>query len=113
MEVLMPRSSTLPPGLTVADLVERLGQIPAHRIRLDPPPGRATEKDVLRLLDHENRLFELVDGVLVEKSMGMLEACLASDLIWLLKSFVEERDLGIVPGADGTVRLLQGLVRIP
>ena len=109
----MPRSSTLPPGSTVADLVERLGHIPAHRIRLDPPPGRATEKDLLHLLDHENRLFELGDGVLVEKPMGLLEAGLAGHLIGLMDPFVFAHDLGFVAGADATLRLLPGLVRMP
>ena len=30
-------------GLTVADLLERFGPMPAGRIRTDPPPGTATE----------------------------------------------------------------------
>lgn len=33
---------------TVADLLRRLGRIPAFRVRLNPPPGTATEKDVVR-----------------------------------------------------------------
>src|SRR5262245_32081748 len=99
--------------MTVADLLERLGRIPAHRVRLDPPPGQATEKDVIRIHDRENRLFELVDGVLVEKVMGMLESCLAADLVWMIRSFVDKGDEGLVAGADGMVRLLPGLVRIP
>ena len=38
--------------MTVADLLERFGPIPAARIRTDPPPGTATEQDVI---DIENR----------------------------------------------------------
>ena len=33
--------------VTVADLLEQLGNIPADRVRLRPPPGQATEADVL------------------------------------------------------------------
>jgi Uma2 family endonuclease len=110
----MTRSVTrFPAGSSVADLLEQLGRIPPHRIRLDPLPGRATEKDVIRIQDRENRLYELVDGVLVEKVMGLLESALAAELIGMLRSIVEQRDEGFVTGADGTYRLMAGLVRIP
>ena len=36
-------------GMTLADLLERFGAIPAARIRYDPPPGTATEQDVIAL----------------------------------------------------------------
>jgi hypothetical protein len=55
---------------TVADLLERLGGIPARRVRLRPTPGTATEQDVIEVHDREKKLCELVDGVLVEKVMG-------------------------------------------
>jgi Uma2 family endonuclease len=96
----------------VGDLLERLGNIPPHRIRLRPPPGQATERDVIALLDHENRLFELVDGTLVEKVMGFRESYLAMEVGRMIGNFVEENDLGVVAGADGTVRLFKGMVRI-
>ena len=54
-------------AITLADLLERFGPIPAARIRYDPPPGTATEQDVITLEGRENRLFELIDGILVEK----------------------------------------------
>ncbi len=43
-----PPSSAKQPE-TLAELVEHLGGIPLERIRMDPPPGTATEEDVLRL----------------------------------------------------------------
>ena len=98
---------------TVADLLVHLDDIPATRIRLDPPPGTATEDDLLRLHDRENRLCELVDGVLVEKPMGFYESRLAVVIVQLLANFADSHDLGIVAGADGMVRLAPGLVRIP
>ena len=98
---------------TVADLVERLGGVPLDRIRLRPLPGAATEQDVLDLDDHEDRLCELVDGVLVEKAMGYEESALACCLIELLGAYVRPRNLGIVTGEAGMVRLFPGLVHIP
>ncbi|MHB1425164.1 MAG: Uma2 family endonuclease [Gemmataceae bacterium] len=110
----MPRTrSPFPKDATLADLLKQLGGISPRRVRMSPLPGTATERDVLNILDHENRLCELVDGTLVEKPMGVLESCLAGDILWFLKSFVEERDLGILTLPDGTLRLMPGLVRMP
>jgi Uma2 family endonuclease len=96
-----------------ADLVERFGPVPLSRIRLDPAPGTASEEDVVEIHDHEDRLYELVDGVLLEKTVGTYESYLAALLVHLMWAFVKEHDLGIVLGADGMMRLAPGLVRIP
>ena len=85
---------------TVGELLEQLGGINPRRVRLKPAPGQATEKDLLRLLNRDNRLFELVDGTLVEKVAGFKESALAMRLGTKLANFVEVRDLGIVAGAD-------------
>jgi Uma2 family endonuclease len=98
---------------TVADLLEQLGGIDPRRIRMKPPPGKATEKDLLKIHNQEDRLYELVDGVLVEKAMGYAEGAIAAVLIRVLGNWVFERDLGIIAGADSTMRLMQGLVRLP
>jgi Uma2 family endonuclease len=98
---------------TVAELLERLGNVPAHRVRMRPAPGQATEADVLALHDRGDRLCELVDGVLVEKAMGYSESLLAGFLIHCLWRFLDQRPLGLVAGADGMLRLTRGLVRIP
>ena len=98
---------------TLADLLDRLGDLPPGRIWLTPPPGTATERDVIEAHDRENRLCELVDGVLVEKAMGYLESFLAVELIAFLATYARQNDLGVVAGADGTIRLAVGLVRIP
>jgi Uma2 family endonuclease len=98
---------------TMADLLERLGNVPLHRIRARPAPGHATEADVLAVHRDENLICELVDGVLVEKAMGFRESGLAVILSTLLNVFVLPRNLGVVTGPDGTVRLMAGLVRIP
>ena len=80
---------------------------------MHPPPGTATEDDLLAVLDHTNRPCELVDRTLVEKAMGFLESHLAGVIIRLLGNFVEDHDLGIVTAPDGTLRLMPGLVRLP
>ena len=98
---------------TLADLQHRLGDIPPGRIRMDPPPGTATAADVTRLQEKEGVLCELIDGVLVEKAMGLKQSGLAGWILVLLTQFVRPRNLGIVTGADGTVELMAGLVRIP
>jgi Uma2 family endonuclease len=100
-------------GVTVADLLKRLGGVPASRVRLFPTPGTATEKDVINVLDHENRPCELVDGTLVEKAMGFDESGIAANLIFFIISFVRRHKLGIVTGEAGTIRLFPGLVRVP
>jgi hypothetical protein len=47
-----------------------LGNVPASRVRCVPVPGTATIEYLIRLSESEGRLFELVDGTLVEKAMG-------------------------------------------
>jgi hypothetical protein len=90
--------------MTVADLLERFGPLPIGRIRTNPPPGAATEQDVIDIEAQESRLYELVDGILVEKTVGIYESYLAARLIHLLAGFVERHRLGIVVGADGMMR---------
>jgi Uma2 family endonuclease len=97
----------------LAEMVERLGDIPLERILWDPLPGTATEKDVLAQPEGIKRLCELVDGVLVEKPMGYFESRLAIILAHLIENFLEEHDLGIVLGADATLGLAPRLVRLP
>ena len=100
-------------GWTAVDLVERFGAIPLSRVIQDPPPGTATEQDVIDFDEHEDRLCELIDGTLVEKTVGAYESFLAVSLICLLGDFVKRNNLGIVLGEAGMMRLAPGLVRIP
>ena len=100
-----------PPSLD--DLVERLGGISLSRILIDPAPGKATESDVIEAARRYSRLFELVDGVLVEKVRAYRESLFTLFLARILLEFVEPRNLGLVSGADGTMKLFGGLVRIP
>ena len=96
---------------TAADWVHELGDIPLERIIIDPWP--ATETDLLRKVEVEKQLCELVNDTLVEKPMGLYESLVAMVLVQELLNFVRPRKLGIVAGPDGPLRLKLGLVRAP
>ena len=98
---------------TVGDVLTHLGDVPAERVRLIPHPGEATEADVLEARARSGRLCELIDGVLVEKTVGLLESRLAIRIAFLIEQFLEARRLGIVVGPDGFVRILPQQVRAP
>jgi Uma2 family endonuclease len=92
---------------------ERLGRIPLERIRVVPPAGTATEQDLLRVINHEDRVCELIDGVLVEKTMGYYESLVAMTLGYFIQDFLKQHDLGIVLGEAGTLRILEDQIRVP
>ena len=98
---------------TFADVVAGLGGIALQRIRFDVKPGKATVRDLVRLWNQEHRLYELIDGLLVEKVMGSRESFLMLELAWHLRTFLERTDLGFLLGADGALEILPHLVRIP
>ena len=106
-----PRTAVRTP--TVADLIVRHGQDLALRIVVTPTPGLATVDDVVAIHNRENRLCELVDGVLVEKVMGFLESQFACILIHILMSYLDRNPVGVVAGEGGMICLAPGLVRIP
>lgn len=93
-----------------ADLHRRLGGIPLERIRMHPPPGTATEEDLLK---PHGRLCELIDGVLVEKAVGDRESMLGMYVGRLIGNHVDPGDLGIVLGADGFIRVDEDQLRAP
>jgi Uma2 family endonuclease len=109
----MRRNSPIADAFTLGDLLEQLGNVAPGRIRWRPRPGEATEKDLLTIHDREDRLYELIDGVLVEKDMGVPESSLALWLGFLFQRFLESHDLGFLVGSDGPFRLWPGLVRLP
>lgn len=88
-----------------AEWLRALGDVPLKRVVFDPWPGTASEADLLRLVERDKRLCELIDGTLVEKSLGFWEARIAMRLGARLSVFVDENDLGAVSGADTTLRM--------
>lgn len=105
--------SAWPTDWSLADLLQSLGDIPASRIRLSLPLGHATEEDVLNIGDHDDRLFELENGILVEKPMGWYESVLAMLIGIEIGTYLKTHNLGHVLGADGTLKILPGIVKIP
>ena len=98
--------------VTTVSLSQRLG-VPSNRIRLSPAPATATVEDVIHIQDHEGVSCELIDGTLVEKTVGLLESGLGMFLGRLLAEFVDTHNLGLVTGEAGTFELMPHLVRIP
>jgi Uma2 family endonuclease len=97
-----------------AQLRKQIGNVPLERIRMEAPPGTATEKDVLAVrAGLERRLCELVDGVLVEKAMSKAASLLTTVIIQKIWNFVAKKNLGVILGADGMIRTFPGQVRIP
>lgn len=93
---------------TLADVVYALGDVPLHRILWTPFPGTATEDHLLR-----SRQVELVDGILVQKSLalwkGMAEVAVGVRLL----EYVKAARLGAVTMASGPYRVSPGVVRLP
>lgn len=96
----------------IAELLHDLGDIPADRVRLDPPPGTATKRDLLRIHEREH-LCELIDGTLVEKAMGAPESYIAVELAFALRVYLSQHDLGYLYGADGLIQMRPRRVRVP
>lgn len=94
-------------------LVERLGDIPPSRVCLDPFPGTATERDLLRKHGRPHKLYELVEGTLVEKPMGHVESIVAAELIRVIGNFIRQHQLGYFSGSDDLIRLMPKVVRGP
>src|SRR3954467_10993018 len=97
-----------------AEWLPALGDVPPARIVFDPWPGTATEADLLRLVERDKRLCELIDGTLVEKPVGYWESRIAMNLAFVLGPYVMSHGLGGITGADGTLRMpWSGRIRLP
>ncbi len=103
--------AALPAVWTVAEMQERLGDIPAERILIVPSPGTATVDDVERIRGSTGRICELVDGTLVEKTVGYYESNLAGVLIHIIRQFLDTNNLGMVLAPDGALKILSDIVR--
>jgi hypothetical protein len=73
----MGATLTAPEFDSLGDLLVSLGGSSPKRARFSPAPGTATVDDVTRLRDRTRRLYEPVDGTLVEKVVGLKESTIA------------------------------------
>jgi Uma2 family endonuclease len=108
----MPKTRSRIPD-TFDELLAALGDIDPRRVRLKPPPGRGTVADVVRLNDRYGRLYELVDGTLVEKVMGFPESNLGLEVVYHLRGYLELHPIGELVGADGMMQIFPNFVRMP
>ena len=100
---------------------ERLGGIDPARILTDPPPGTATEADHERIHQRGGgKLFELIDGTLVEKARtSWFAGSLALELGKLLGNWLDSRlapdgsRRGQMAGPDAFTRLTGGRLIAP
>jgi Uma2 family endonuclease len=111
--VVPPAAVSPTPFVTLGDVLRHLGDIPADRVRLWPWPGTATVEDALFLDAKKIAVCELVDGILVEKAMGMPESWLAAALLYFVETYLENNNIGFVSGEGGTLRLADRQLRIP
>jgi Uma2 family endonuclease len=113
--VAMPRFTTL------EDILNHLGGIPPCRVLTDPPPGTATEADLIALDARGGPICELIDGILVRKYVYMaedrdvafFESRLAIILAFFIELYLEKTHLGGVVGEGAYLRVLLGQIRAP
>ena len=102
-----------PTAWTVADVLSRLAGFPAERIRVYPSPGTATEQDVLEAEARTNRICELIDGTLVEKTTATYESMLALEVAFFIRFYLAKHKLGAIAGEAGLLKILPGQIRAP
>jgi Uma2 family endonuclease len=107
MSTILPDA---PPSVwTIADVQSRFPGFPADRIRTCPSPGLATEEDVLKA----DRICELIDGTLVEKTMATYESIVALALAYFLNRYLDDHNIGTLAGEAGLLKILPSQVRAP
>jgi Uma2 family endonuclease len=111
----IPEFLDRPTTETVADLLHRLGDVPAERVRLYPPIGTVTFEQFVEINEEkpDGKIYEWVEGTLVEKAVGYYESRLTAFLIRVIGDFVESHDLGLIAAPDGLMRILPHISRGP
>ena len=111
-----PPPPPLAVGPTAADLlalIDRLGGIPASRVRMWPLPGTATKADAVHSTLWYGAACELVDGTLVEKPMGLYESGVAHTIGLYIGMYNLPRKLGFIGGEQGMYSVVPDQVRMP
>ncbi len=98
---------------TCADVLRRVGNVSPDRVlveRLSAPP---TRRDLIREFEPTARMYELVDGILVEKLLHAGNAARFMQLMGPLGNHVFGGNAGMLVGGKTLLRLSPTLVRIP
>jgi len=98
---------------TGAEIWIRAGQVPLERIVMTPAPGTATLDDAVYSKERLNLSCELVDGILVAKTMGYLESKVAIAIAYFIHQYLESHPIGEVAGEDGSCQTLPEHARKP
>ena len=97
-----------------AEFHARLCGIPLDRIWLTPPPGTATEADLIAKWETPpHSRCELVDGTLIERSGSFLGSVILGALARHVGRIVDEHDLGACFAGNLPYRLRPDLIRVP
>ena len=98
---------------TLADIVAGLGGIPLQRILIKPFPGTAEEYHLDDPDIVKGRICELIDGTIVEKAMGWHSEKLGVEILFFMRLYLQDNNIGDVGGAAAQIRLAEALIRIP
>jgi Uma2 family endonuclease len=98
---------------TVAEVWLRAGKVPLDRILVQPAPGTATSDDAVYSKERFDLSCELVNGILVAKTMGYFESKVAMALAFFLHQYLETNPIGEVAGGDGSCDTVDDNVRKP
>ena len=96
---------------TIANVHDYMPGFPDDRILIFPPPGTATDEDLLEAKSRTGFVCELIDGTLVKKTMATYESMLAAALIRFLDNYLEDNNIGVLTAGDGLLKILPGQVR--
>ena len=100
---------------TAADWLGELGNVPPNRIIFDPPPGTVTLEHYERIDGRvDGVLVELINGTLVEKTMGLEESEVGYEVGRVVGNHIKANKLGgKLSGSDGMIRMKGRNVRMP
>ena len=99
-------------AVTLEDVREDLGNVPAARIRTTPPPGQATAQD-WEAARAGGEVVELVDGTLVEKAMSFEASIVGLTIGRIIGNWLASHRIAVASGADGFYRMVRGNRRGP
>src|SRR4051812_3749462 len=75
---------------TAAELWLRAGRVSLDRILMDPAPGTATRDDAVYSKERFKLSCELVNGILVAKTMGYFESKIAIALAYFFHRYLDD-----------------------